>query len=509
MKFNRREFFKFLSLFPITGSRFKPNNIVQRFGQKDTPNVLLILFDTFSAKNMSLYGYPRNTTPLIEQLAEKAIVYHNHYAGGPFTTPGTTSLLTGMYPFTHRAVNAEELVYKPLRDRNIFNYLADDCYKIAYTHNSQADTVIRQFDESITEYVPRQELYLMDYWVNDVFSNDFDLAFVSVQKAIEDLRHKVTNSLYFPFIHGKLFDIKKQAAAAPYRPDFPRGLPNVSGLDFILEDAMDWVSAQYSRLPHPFFAYFHFLPPHDPYNTRKDFLHRYLDDGFTPSEKPLHPLTYNKSNKLLLKERRYYDEFINYVDAEFYRLFSLLEAQGALENTWIILTSDHGEMLERGLNGHFGPTLHEPVIHIPLLIFPPGQNERVDIYDTTSAIDILPTMLEITGQSQPEWTEGMVLPPFSSGQEIKRRSVYALSARINPRYKPFNHATVMLIENRMKMMYYYGYDEFKDSSEYIELYDLENDPEELNNLYHPDIPLARQMRDKIISRLEKENEPYN
>jgi hypothetical protein len=66
----------------------------------------------------------------------------------------------------------------------------------------------------------------------------------------------------------------------------------------------------------------------------------------------------------------------------------------------------------------------------------------------------------------------------------------------------------MLIEKRMKMMYYYGYDEFKDFDEYIEFYDLENDPQELDNLYQPGDPTARSMREKILTRLEKENEPF-
>ena len=62
------------------------------------PNVLIVVFDAWSALNCSLYGYPRDTTPNIKRLAEKGTVYHNHYAAGTWTIPGTSSLLTGALP---------------------------------------------------------------------------------------------------------------------------------------------------------------------------------------------------------------------------------------------------------------------------------------------------------------------------------------------------------------------------------------------------------------------------
>jgi arylsulfatase A-like enzyme len=71
-------------------------------------------------------------------------------------------------------------------------------------------------------------------------------------------------------------------------------------------------------------------------------------------------------------------------------------------------------MFERGILGHITQVLYQPIMHVPLLIFPPGQKERVDIYENTSAIDLLPTLLEVTGQESSDWAEGAVLPPFSS-----------------------------------------------------------------------------------------------
>ena len=69
------------------------------------PNIIVILFDAMSARNLSLYGYPRETTPFLDKFAARSTVYHRHYSGGNFTTPGTASMLTGMFQWKHRAFN--------------------------------------------------------------------------------------------------------------------------------------------------------------------------------------------------------------------------------------------------------------------------------------------------------------------------------------------------------------------------------------------------------------------
>ncbi len=68
----------------------------------ESPNFLIVVYDTFSADQMSLHGYARETTPNISHLAEKAIVYHTHYAAGHWTYPGKANLLTGVYSWAHR-----------------------------------------------------------------------------------------------------------------------------------------------------------------------------------------------------------------------------------------------------------------------------------------------------------------------------------------------------------------------------------------------------------------------
>lgn len=70
---------------------------------------------------MSLYGYPRQTTPNIEKAVDEgATVFHRHYAGGSWTPSGTASLMTGTYPWTHRALHAFSTARNKFKHQNLF-----------------------------------------------------------------------------------------------------------------------------------------------------------------------------------------------------------------------------------------------------------------------------------------------------------------------------------------------------------------------------------------------------
>ena len=93
----------------------------------ELPNVIIILFDALSAINLSVYGYPRATSPNLERFAARANVYHAHHSAGNFTTPSTASLFTGTYPWTHRAFSLNSLISAPVTPYNVFRLL-DDVY---------------------------------------------------------------------------------------------------------------------------------------------------------------------------------------------------------------------------------------------------------------------------------------------------------------------------------------------------------------------------------------------
>ena len=236
-------------------------------------------------------------------------------------------------------------------------------------------------------------------------------------------------------------------------------------------------------------GYFHFLPPHFPYSTRADFYNTFANDGFFPPEKPDHIYAGKRAEGRVDEFRTWYDEYLLYVDSEFARLYQHMEQNGILQNTWLVFTSDHGEMFERGITGHQTPPMFQPLVRIPLMIFAPGQDSRVDIFDKTSAIDVLPTLMQITGQEIPDWVEGDLLPPYSSSSLASDRPIVSLRGRGIEKGRPIHKGSAMLVRGSYKLFYIFGYIKDLKGGELIELYNLDDDPEELNDLSssRPDI----------------------
>ena len=151
----------------------------------DSKNVLIIVFDAWSAYNPSLFGYERETTPNIARLADRAVVYHNHFAGGNYTTPGTASLLTGTHPWSHRAFGHNSEVDEAFVEKNIFHAFKNH-YRVAYSHNPLVNTFLKQFSGKLDEFIPQQELLLDSDWiVHTLFNNDEDIASVSWVRAMK------------------------------------------------------------------------------------------------------------------------------------------------------------------------------------------------------------------------------------------------------------------------------------------------------------------------------------
>ena len=501
-KLSRRDFLKLSGLLPL--AYFGPKYFLKPTRTLDDPeakNIIIIVFDALGALNMPLYGYQRNTMPFLSSLVDKATVYHNHYSGGNFTTPGAASLLTGTYPWTHRGFKAGKTIHDDFVNKNIFS-LFDQYYRITYSHNPLVNTLQNQFMGDLDQYLHRRELYLTsDNLVNTVFAKDEDLATVSWVRGM-----KKKDGYGYSLFLSEVYDSSRNETAQDLENFFPRGIPYISEDSFyLLEDAIDWTLSELVKTPNPFLGYFHYLPPHKPYLTRKEFVNKFINDGFEPIVKN-HPLRTGNYNFKI--KQRWYDEFILYADAEFHRFYKSLEASGVLKNSWVILTSDHGEMFERGVQGHMTELLYDPLVRIPLVIFEPGQQTRNDIYSKTSSVDVLPTLLKITGQNIPEWCEGEVLPPYRDSEPDPARSVFALEAKHNEQDKPITNGTGMIVKEQFKMIHYNGFETFNEGETKYELFDLENDPEEMNNISKSNLNKTIELIDELSATMEEADKPY-
>ena len=498
---SRRDFLKLAGMLPLGVAA--PRLLDSLQAQTGKRNVIIVVFDALSAYDVSLYGFPRETMPNLSRLAKRAVVYHNNYAGGNFTTTGTASLLTGVLPWTHRAIQENSMVSPPFDKQNIFS--AFPYYPIAYTHNGWAYTLLRQFQTEIEELIPREQLLLASYdnIIPELFKNDDDIASVSW---VRNMRARQDGFAYSLFL-ANLYEWLQAKKIENLKELFPRGLPTTgSDNGFLLGEAVDFIAERLSLIPQPFVGYFHFLPPHFPYRTSLEFYNVFKDDGFSLIEKPLDILIKNE-DKNLLARRTGYDEFILYCDKEFARFYEQLEIAGLLENTWLVLTSDHGEMFERGISGHSTDTLYEPVIRVPLVVFEPGRTEGMDIHIPTNNIDVLPTMLHVTGNPIPEWLEGTVLPPYSTSPSDPNRSIFVMRANDNDPFAPLTRASTMILKDRYKLHYYFGYPQVPENG-LIKLFDVQDNPEEMNDLYTVKKDTASELLNELKAKLTEVNEPY-
>jgi arylsulfatase A-like enzyme len=503
-KISRREFVKLSSLAFIAtkmASLFAKSNFSP--AANGLPNFVILVFDAFSASNTSLFGYPRKTTPNLERLANQAIIYHRYHAGGHWTVPGTYTLLTGVNTWTHRGFDSSVNMLPEYKLNNIFSLL-DNHYRVAYTHNPLADKIIRQMHRNIENHQDLQSLFIeKSQLLSRIFANDYDIYSLSKVRALKQIEDNTSYSLFLSNLYQQMREILPDFAQYPYKPPYIE-----EDNYFHLADAIDWIRRQIEELPKPFLGYFHLLPPHRPYAPLLTYFDQFKNDGQTFTIKPPHFMSNQTPQKGLDKQRKKYDEFVLNVDGEIGRLMDSLEESGALKNTWIILTSDHGQMFERGIHGHNAHVFFEPVIRVPLIIFSPEYDHRMDIHTPVSAVDIIPTLLKLSNQPIPSHLEGEVLPPFGEDESTPQRPIFAFEGKNNKQDKPLSHGTVMLVRDEYKMTYYFGYDGLPDNKPYCELYHLPSDPEEMDDLTTKQPDTAAAMLDEIISKIEEENSPY-
>jgi len=504
-RLSRRDFLK-LTL-SLAGGTLAHNSFRLIEPGDGRPNIIIILFDALSAVHMSLYGYPRETTPHLNRFAERATVYHNHYSAGNFTTPGTASMLTGMHSWTHRAFIQGGLIKPELVHNNLYSLLGKDYFRLAFSQNPWPDRLVSQFYEDVERFLPSTAYSLRgNKLVSDKVGNDRYLASIVFEEFLFTLNADVMGSSLLGYIYKNfaLDAILKTRSNTAY----PRGTPEVEGFTtYTNEDIFSGVLRELRDLEErnePYASYFHLFSPHFPYKPGRRYWKLFEDDNFRLAEKPKHPLGPGLPEADLLSKRLLYDQQIAHVDAEFGNIIDKLSADGILENSYLVVTSDHGEIFERGFYGHGGVFMYEPAIKIPLLISAPGQVTPQNIYTITSNIDLLPTLLSVAGKDIPVVLDGQVLPGLG-GDDKGDRAIYSMYAAQNSVFLPLKKAALSMHKGPYKLIAYFGYPGFDGA---YELYNLETDSEEMHDLIQKEPSVFASLKEELLDTLADANRPY-
>jgi arylsulfatase A-like enzyme len=457
---------------------------------KERPNIILITMDGLSARDMSVYGYSRPTTPFISEWAKNAVLFKRAYSSSNWTPPTTMTLMTGQRPWVHKNWH---LTYNwPFRryEQNLPKLLKDHGYATyAFVQNFNAHPNALGVGDAF--------LVKDEYHTFMLRPPGFEGRFYNFINYIEDktksriaiswvIKHPLFSPIWF------FYPIDREKTSIPPEKVYNRFLEHIS-----------------KKSQQPFFAWLHLEIPHYPFLPPKPYMGMFGDgDKFNTEQKQFKTNLLGQEYELerqnevdILKKRQ--DEYILYADQAFKLFLSCLNKTVDVSNTIIILSADHGTSMSRGLVGHGFHWFYENITNIPLIIKMPDSNKRINgrvIDIPIEQVDIPPTILEIAGIPVPEWMEGRSLLPLLEGKSFEPRPVFSMELGRNRVLGDFilRIYSIAVWDKYYKLIYYEGW-----PGKETELFDLKSDPNETKNIIHDEPEVAKKLLKLIESKLSQ------
>ncbi|KAL2419247.1 Choline-sulfatase [Exophiala dermatitidis] len=427
------------------------------------PNILLVMCDQLTAIALSSYGNKVTKTPNIDKLAAEGSVFEHAYCNYPLCAPSRFAMMSGRLPSKIGAFdNASEF---PAAVPTVAHYLRDAGY---YTCISGKMHFVG----------PDQHHGYEDRLTTEIYPADFSWV---PPKTYDELEDEET------VFEGKVpFGVSSVETIADAKP-----LARSQQMDYDDEVARRAIQHIFDRRRYgdgrPLFMTVSFTQPHDPYVISREYWDLYTDEEIDAPLTPKIPLDkmdphsrslyyhysldkFDVTDDIYRRARHGYYGMISYVDHQLGELRKALEDAGIADNTIIIFTSDHGDMIgERGL--WFKKNVFEPAIRVPLIVYRPKQNGLPRISAPVSLVDILPTLVEVaTGSTDAIFTEhegSSLLPLFKKDEPERMVMVEHIDGGTKaPR--------VMIRQGMRKLVFSEAYP--------TQFYDLAADPCEVNNL---------------------------
>jgi arylsulfatase A-like enzyme len=414
-------------------------------------NVLLIVWDTVRAYNLSPYGYARNTTPNLARWAREGVLYNLAVAPAPWTYPSHSCFFTGQWPFK---LNSQWRFPLDTPDPTLAEYLASRGYQTAgFVANTTSCSYETGLDRGFAHF------------------EDFPLT---------------PRSLFGRTVPGMwiLMEIL-------FRNDFHQikwiGLQS-RGAHGTNEAFLGWLRAR--RSDRPFFAFLNYFDAHEPYVPSVGCEGRF---GIRPKPPRDHHFLFSyrhmDTSSLLRRDihlaRDCYDDCIAFLDEQLGRLLDQLRREGLLDNTVVIVTSDHGEAF--GDHGHFGhgPGLTLDEIGVPLVILSPDAPAGRVVESPVSLRDLPATVVDLLGLAAGSPLPGRSLAAYwhrAHGRAPQEITTPALSEQVSATtFQPQPGSGRGHIGFQMSLVAS-GHHYIRDGMGTETLYDLRRDPFERVNL---------------------------
>lgn len=446
-------------------------------------NILIIMADQLTALALGCYGNSEVKSPNIDKLAAEGVMFESAYSSSPLCTPARYAFMTGQN--ISQCGGYDNASYMPATMPTFAHYLRLMGYKTCLSGKMHfvGPDQLHGFEERVTT-----DIYPADFgWIPDWTNADerIDLWYHNMSSVKQAGISSITNQLAYDD------EVGAKSIRAIYdhaRSEDERPLCLVSS----------------------------FIHPHDPYATRQKYwdLYEGVDiplpkvprpsaENQDPHNKRLENVididAYDISDEEIINARRAYYGNVSYVDEWVGKLRDTLDECGMGENTTIIFTSDHGDML-----GEFGlwykMSFREWSCRIPMIIHKPQSFAASKISQPVAQVDVLPTLVDLAHQAnrvdKPEEID-----------EINGRSLIPL-CKGNTADDPNSCISEYLAEGASAPMLMIRRGKYKFISCFIDpdqLFDLEADPDELNNLANDNV---NEKQFSVLSTFREEADKY-
>lgn len=432
--------------------------VIVRRAQKKTNsyNLILISVDTLRADSMGVYGYNKNTTPNIDTWAKNAMVFNNMTTQVPTTYPSFAMLMTNISSFQSKIFS------NSVGDDGISNFLVPI--------NNKTTTLAQ---------ILKKNGYSTAAFIN---TDSLDGGLTNMDKGFDVYKNydKASN--------------ENQESENVYK-----SLVNING-------ALNWLSKNENK---KFFLWVHLMEPHSPYLPIKEFQCRFNlkycsiieKRGLSDLEKEREKLKGCREDPLPPDKvelfKTIYDGGIATGDKLIKKIFDKIKSTGIDKKTIVVFYGDHGEGFDHNFYFFHNYELYDSFVKIPFIIKAPdlayGKNSQ-PIQNT----QILPTLLELLGI---DYNKSHIKSPSFTSLLNKNNLFKSYNS---PKYRYFvndNLTKYGIQKDKFKFIYslkehaclYGGWDE--------ELYNLESDPEELNNIADSEVKVAKELKMELLAYL--------